>query len=40
MERKKEVKIIERNGQKIKVVRYEGTENWVIVKELKENENG
>lgn len=32
-ERKKEVKVIERDGKKIKVVRYEGTENWVVVKE-------
>ncbi len=31
--RKKEVKVIERNGQKVKVVRYEDTENWVVVKE-------
>lgn len=28
--RKKETETIERNGQKVKAVRYEGTENWVI----------
>ncbi len=33
MKRKKETKVIERNGEKIKVIRYENTENWVIVKE-------
>lgn len=36
--RKKETKVIERNGEKIKVVRYEGTENWVIVKEFDDGE--
>ena len=30
MQRKKEHKTIERDGEKVKVVRYEGTENWVI----------
>ncbi len=34
--RKKETKVIERDGKKIKVVRYEGTENWVI----EEKDNG
>lgn len=37
--RKKETKIIERNGKTIKVVRYEGTENWIVVKES-EKDNG
>ena len=36
MERKIETKVIERNGEKIKVVRYENTENWVI----EEKDNG
>lgn len=31
--RKKETKVIERNGQKVKVVRYEGTENWIVEKD-------
>lgn len=30
-ERKKEYDHIERNGQKIKVERYEGTDTWAVV---------
>lgn len=29
--RKKETKVIERNGHKVKVERLEGTSDWVIV---------
>lgn len=28
--RKKEIDHIERNGKKVKIIKYEGTENWVI----------
>lgn len=28
--RKKETKTIERNGEKVKVVRYDGCDNWQI----------
>ena len=30
MKRKKEVKVIERNGEKIKVCRLEGTTQWEV----------
>lgn len=35
MERKKETKVIEKNGKKVKVERYEGDTLWVVVEEKK-----
>lgn len=38
MQRKKEKKMIERDGKDLKVERIEGTTDWEIVEEIKENE--